>query len=119
MGHGRLARPRRHGKAGYGISVEFGVKTGPVTIFGVTQTREGNLKMLAAEGESMPGPTMRIGNTNSRLRFTLPPAAFMNAWVNKGKQQDQSLGSKGPSPLCSRHFAPPLWERTDPLQDSW
>jgi len=39
-----------HGKAGYGVSVEFGVKTGPVTIFDVTQTREGNLKMLAAEG---------------------------------------------------------------------
>jgi L-arabinose isomerase len=34
-----------HGKAGYGVSVEFGVKTGPVTIFAVTQTREGNLKM--------------------------------------------------------------------------
>src|SRR5919112_4890013 len=27
-----------HGKAGYGVSVEFGVKTGPVTIFAVTQT---------------------------------------------------------------------------------
>src|ERR687890_584178 len=63
-----------HGKAGYGVSVEFGVKTGPVTIFAVTQTREGNLKMLAAEGESLPGPTLKIGNTNSRLRFALPPA---------------------------------------------
>jgi hypothetical protein len=36
------------------VSVEFGVKTGPVTTFGVTQTHEGNLKMLAAEGESLP-----------------------------------------------------------------
>src|ERR687890_351612 len=81
-----------HGKAGYGVSVEFGVKTGPVTIFGVTQTREGNLKMLAAEGESLPGPTMRIGNTNSRLRFELPPAAFMNAWCEEGPTHHCALG---------------------------
>jgi L-arabinose isomerase len=81
-----------HGKAGYGVSVEFGVKTGPVTIFAVTQTREGKLKMLAAEGESLPGPTLRIGNTNSRLRFALPPAAFMNAWCEEGPTHHCALG---------------------------
>src|ERR671913_33580 len=81
-----------HGKAGYGVSVEFGVKTGPVTIFAVTQTREGNLKLLAAEGESLPGPTMKIGNTNSRLRFALPPAAFMNAWCEEGPTHHCALG---------------------------
>src|SRR5918992_250615 len=81
-----------HGKAGYGVSVEFGVKTGLVTIFGVTQTREGNLKLLAAEGESLPGPTLRIGNTNSRLRFELPPAAFMNAWCEQGPTHHCALG---------------------------
>jgi L-arabinose isomerase len=81
-----------HGKAGCGVSVEFGVKRGPVTIFAVTQTREGNLKMLAAEGESLPGPTLRIGNTNSRLRFALPPAAFMNAWCEEGPTHHCALG---------------------------
>jgi L-arabinose isomerase len=82
-----------HGKAGYGVAVEFGVKTGPVTIFGVTQTRAGNLKMLAAEGESLPGPTLKIGNTNSRLRFALPPAAFMNAWCEQGPTHHCALGA--------------------------
>ncbi len=82
-----------HGKAGYGVSVEFGVKTGPVTIFGVTQTRDGRLKMLAAEGESLPGPTLRIGNTNSRLRFGLPPAEFMNAWCEQGPTHHCALGT--------------------------
>lgn len=81
-----------HGKAGHGVSVEFGVKTGPVTIFGVTQTRDGLLKMLAAEGESLPGPTMKIGNTNSRLRFGLPPADFMNAWCEEGPTHHCALG---------------------------
>jgi L-arabinose isomerase len=81
-----------HGKAGYGVSVEFGVRTGPITIFGVTQTRDGRLKMLAAEGESLPGPTLRIGNTNSRLRFALPPAQFMNAWCEQGPTHHCALG---------------------------
>jgi L-arabinose isomerase len=81
-----------HGKAGRGVSVEFGVKTGPITIFGVTQTRDGRLKMLAAEGESLPGPTLSIGNTNSRLRFALSPAAFMNAWCEQGPTHHCALG---------------------------
>ena len=81
-----------HGKAGRGVSVEFSVKTGPVTIFAVTQTFEGRLKMLAAEGESVPGPTLKIGNTNSRLRFSLPPAEFMNAWCAHGPTHHCALG---------------------------
>lgn len=81
-----------HGKAGSGISVEFGVKTGPVTIFAVTQTRDGRLKTLAAEGESIPGATLSIGNTNSRIRFSLPPAAFMNAWCEQGPTHHCALG---------------------------
>ncbi|MEO9177191.1 MAG: L-fucose/L-arabinose isomerase family protein, partial [Gaiellales bacterium] len=55
-----------HGKSGAGLSVEFKVRLGPVTILGVTQTADGRLKLLAAEGESIAGPTFRIGNTNSR-----------------------------------------------------
>jgi L-arabinose isomerase len=81
-----------HGKAGYGVSVEFSVRTGPITIFGLTQTRDGRLKMLASEGESIPGPIMRIGNTNSRLRFSLPPAEFMNAWCEQGPTHHCALG---------------------------
>ncbi len=81
-----------HGKAGSGVSVEFSVKTGPITIFAVTQTRDGRLKALAAEGESIPGPTLRIGNTNSRLRFSLPPAPFMNAWCEQGPTHHCALG---------------------------
>src|SRR5439155_22650341 len=59
-----------HGKRVYGISVEFKVKYGPVTSLGMTQTADGRLKMLAAEGESIPGATLQVGNTNSRLRFS-------------------------------------------------
>jgi L-arabinose isomerase len=81
-----------HGKAGHGVSVEFSVKTGPITIFAVTQTRDGRLKTLCSEGESIPGPILRIGNTNSRLRFSLPPATFMNAWCEQGPTHHCALG---------------------------
>jgi L-arabinose isomerase len=81
-----------HGKRGYGISVEFKVKTGPVTILCLTQTADGRLKMLAAEGESIPGDTLQIGNTNSRLKFSLDPASFMNAWAEQGPTHHCALG---------------------------
>ncbi|MEO6061127.1 MAG: L-fucose/L-arabinose isomerase family protein [Thermoflexales bacterium] len=81
-----------HGKRGYGLSVEFKVKTGPITILGMTQTAEGRLKMLVAEGTSLPGETLRIGNTNSRLKFGLDPAAFMNRWAEAGATHHCALG---------------------------
>ncbi|GAB4549316.1 MAG: L-fucose/L-arabinose isomerase family protein [Anaerolineae bacterium] len=81
-----------HGKRGYGISVEFNVKTGPVTILGVTQTADGRLKMLAAQGESLTGPRLEIGNTNSRLKFALDPAEFINRWAGEGPTHHCALG---------------------------
>jgi L-arabinose isomerase len=81
-----------HGKAGAGLSVEMKVRLGPVTILGLTQTAEGRLKLIAAEGESISGPTFRIGNTNSRLRFSQGPAAFMDAWCAEGPTHHVALG---------------------------
>jgi len=81
-----------HGKRGFGVSVEFSVKTGPITILGVTQTADGRLKLIAAGGQCIPGPTMRIGNTNSRLQFPLDPATFMNRWCEEGPTHHCALG---------------------------
>jgi L-arabinose isomerase len=81
-----------HGKRGAGLSVEFEVRHGPVTILGCTQTAEGRLKFIVAEGESVPGATFRIGNTNSRLKFGLPPAPFLEAWSAEGPTHHVALG---------------------------
>jgi L-arabinose isomerase len=81
-----------HGKRGAGVSVEFKVKTGPVTILGFTQAADASFKMVAAEGESIPGPILRIGNTNSRLRFRYPPAEFLNRWCMEGPTHHCALG---------------------------
>jgi L-arabinose isomerase len=81
-----------HGKRGAGLSVEFKVRTGPVTIVGCTQTAAGRLKLLVAEGEAIAGETFRIGNTNTRLRFALPPAEFLERWCALGPTHHVALG---------------------------
>ncbi len=81
-----------HGKRGAGLSVEFKVRYGPITIVGCTQTADGRLKLIAGEGESIPGDTFRIGNTNSRLRFPLPPADFLERWCAEGPTHHVALG---------------------------
>ncbi|HEY0416285.1 MAG TPA: L-fucose/L-arabinose isomerase family protein [Gaiellaceae bacterium] len=81
-----------HGKSGAGLSIEMKVRLGPVTILGVTQTADGDLKLVAAEGESIAGPTFRIGNTNSRVRFASGPTEFFDAWCAEGPTHHVALG---------------------------
>lgn len=81
-----------HGKAGGGLAVEVRARRGPITIVGLTQTADGRLKLIGAEGESLPGPTLRIGNSSHRLRFALPPAPFMDAWCALGPTHHVALG---------------------------
>jgi L-arabinose isomerase len=81
-----------HGKRGFGVSVEFKVKYGPVTILGITQLADSTLKFLLAQGESIEGPTFRVGNTNSRIRFALDPATFTTRWSEEGPTHHVALG---------------------------
>lgn len=81
-----------HGKRGHGVSVEFNVRTGPVTLLAMTQTADGSLKMLSAGGESIPGPVLQIGNTNSRLKFPLGPREFVSRWCEQGPTHHCALG---------------------------
>jgi L-arabinose isomerase len=69
-----------HGKQGAGVSVEAKVKTGPVTTLGVTQTGDGRLKLIISEGESTNGPIMKIGNTQTPVKFRQHPDDYMAAW---------------------------------------
>ena len=69
-----------HGKQGTGVSVEAKVRTGPVTTLNVTQTGAGRLKLISSEGESTEGPTMRIGNTQTPVRFRDHPDEYMTRW---------------------------------------
>ena len=81
-----------HGKSGAGLSIEMKVRLGPVTILGVTQTADGRLKLIAAEGESIAGPTFRIGNTNSRIRFRVGPDRVLRRLVRRRPTHHVALG---------------------------
>jgi len=81
-----------HGKVGRGLSVEMSVKHGPVTLLSVVQKADGNLMLLMAEGESVPGPVLEIGNTNSRYKFSIGARSFVNNWNSYGPAHHCAVG---------------------------
>jgi L-arabinose isomerase len=81
-----------HGKVGRGLSVEMSVKHGPVTLLSVVQTVDGKLKLLVAEGESVLGPILEIGNTNSRYRFPISARNFLHDWNVRGPAHHCAVG---------------------------
>jgi L-arabinose isomerase len=81
-----------HGKVGRGLSVEMSVKHGPVTLLSVVQTVDGKLKLLTAEGESVAGPILEIGNSNSRYRFSIGARNFINEWNAHGPAHHCAMG---------------------------
>jgi L-arabinose isomerase len=67
------------------------VKHGPVTLLSVCEGPEG-VYMIVAEGESVPGPVLQIGNTNSRYRFSLSARDFVERWASLGPSHHCAIG---------------------------
>lgn len=80
-----------HGKRGWGVSVEFDVAHGPVTLLGLGQDQDGALSFIASEGTVVPGDLLEIGNTTSRVDFGCDPGEWVDAWSATGVGHHWSL----------------------------
>lgn len=81
-----------HGKVGSGLSVEMSVKQGDVTLLSVVETADGKISFLVAEAESVAGPILEIGNTNSRYKFSIGARRFVEAWNSHGPAHHCAIG---------------------------
>jgi L-arabinose isomerase len=82
-----------HGKRGWGVSVEFDVKHGPVTAFGIGQERDGSFRFVASAGRVVAGPLLKIGNTTSRVDFGCDPGQWADQWSATGISHHWALGT--------------------------
>ena len=81
-----------HGKPGFGASVEFKIKEGPITMLSLGLTAQGKFKFVIAEGQSMHGPIPPTGNTNTRGFFKPDVRTFLQRWAAAGPVHHFALG---------------------------
>jgi L-arabinose isomerase len=91
-----------HGKVGKGLSVEMSVKQGPVTLLSVVENDGGKFKFLVAQAESVAGPILEIGNTNSRYRFPMGARRFINEWSSHGPAHHCAVGVGNVAPQIEK-----------------
>ena len=79
-----------HGKRGWGVSVEFDVKHGPVTTFGIAQQRDGSFRFVASDRHGRAGPAAADRQHHLAGRLRLRPRR-----VDRRVERDRHLAPLG------------------------
>lgn len=81
-----------HGKSGAGVSVEFKIKTGDISLLSCSVEQNGKMKLVFANGESCPGAIPATGNTNTKCKFKVHANEFVERWCGAGPTHHLALG---------------------------
>lgn len=81
-----------HGKPGHGASVEFNIKKGPITMLSIGVRPDGQFRFVVAEGESVDGPALGLGNTITYGYFGDDLRGFLKSWCKAGPTHHFALG---------------------------
>lgn len=81
----------QHGKKGYGVSVEFSIKHGPMSMVAMAQDINGKYYLVVAEGESQEGWVPPVGNTLTNAWFGDDIQQFLLDWTKSGVGHHASL----------------------------
>jgi len=83
-----------HGKSGHGLGIDFEMPLGPITLLNLTQFDAGEtFKLIYSVAEVVPGPTLRIGNPNCRVRVSRPIHEFIDMWCQQGPSHHIAIGT--------------------------
>lgn len=93
-----------HGKVGGGVSVEAKVKRGPITNLGCSQRADGHLKFTITEALSTDNPIMKIGNTQTPVKFNATPDNYMDEWFKEAPTHHFAMSIGHNSSIFSKAF---------------
>ena len=82
-----------HGKPGSGLSVEFRLRNGAITLLSCSVDSQGRFRMVSAGCESVPGDIPHTGNTNTRCRFDMKAERFIENWCEAGPTHHMAIGT--------------------------
>ncbi len=81
-----------HGKSGAGVSVEFKLKTGPISLLSCSVKKDGSFRLIASNATSMPGAIPQTGNTNTKCHMDRPVTNWIEDWCDAGPTHHLALG---------------------------